>query len=121
VRARREKPRRSERRRDPDFLARVHGLSCFAAATVEGHRCEGPIEADHAGHRPLGRKCHDDEAIPLCRRAHRERTDFSGAFKSWKKARMRAWLDYAIQSTRLSVTIARGRDLASSGEAKPPS
>lgn len=42
----------------------------------------------------------DREAAPLCSLGHRERTDFSGAFRSFDKERMRAFLAGAIESTQ---------------------
>jgi hypothetical protein len=102
----RRRHRRSGRKRDPEFLALVHRLPC-CARLVAGHRCEGPIEADHAGERPLGRKADDDTTIPLCMLGHRERTDFSGPFRSWDRAAMRAWLDASIEATRTSVALMR--------------
>ena len=96
---RRSTPRRSERVRDPLFLAFVHTLSC-AASGIDGHVCEGRIEADHAGRRPLGRKADDRTTIALCSLAHRQRTDFAGPFRSWDGARMRTWLDEQIAITQ---------------------
>lgn len=95
--------RRSGRVRNRAYLELVHRLPCYALTTVPGHRCEGPIEADHAGRRPLGRKADDDTCIPLCRLAHRQRTDWSGPFRSWTKIQMREWLERAVFWTRKVV------------------
>lgn len=62
--------------------------------------CEGAVEADHAGERPFGRKADDDTAIPLCRKHHRERTDYTGAFRGYTAVSMRLWCDWAISLTR---------------------
>lgn len=102
---RRSRPRRSDRVRDPAFLAFVHTLCC-AASGMSGHICEGKIEADHAGTRPLGRKADDDTCIALCSLAHRQRTDFAGPFRSFDKARMRQWLDEQIAITRAAYAVA---------------
>lgn len=95
LRSRRPTPRRSDRERDLAYLSWLHTQRCWAVG-LEGHQCEGPIEADHMGVRPMGRKADDATAAPLCMLAHRQRTDFSGPFRSWDRAKMRGWLDAAI-------------------------
>ena len=65
--------------------------------------CWGRIEADHAGPRPLGRKCSDDETIPLCSGHHRARTDLAGPFRGWGREQMRAWLDAQIEQTQAAM------------------
>ena len=111
----RSTPRRSARVRDPEYLQIVRGLACCAPPPMrpsdpahfmnisreEWNRHEGPVEADHAGQRPVGRKADDSTAIPMCRRHHRMRTDYSGCFAGWDAARMRAWCDQQIAATRL--------------------
>lgn len=98
LRPRRATPRRSERVRDLAYLAWVHTQPC-AARGVAGHRCDGPIEADHAGERPAGRKADDATCIPLCMLGHRQRTDFAGPFRAWDRETMRGFLAAAIAST----------------------
>ena len=44
----------------------------------------------------MGRKADDATMIALCQQAHRERTDFAGAFRDWDHDRMRLWLDEKI-------------------------
>lgn len=63
-------------------------------------RCDGPIEADHAGDRPLGIKAHDRTCIPLCRKHHRDRTDYRGYFSDLSGEQMRAWCNTAIEMTQ---------------------
>lgn len=87
----------SRRDRDFDFMAFVKQGPCIAAGMSP---CEGEIEADHAGRRGLGMKASDDTCIGLCTLHHRQRTDFSGPFRSWDQAQMRAWLEAAIAETR---------------------
>lgn len=106
LRARRPTPRRSGRVRDGEYLLRVKQLPC-AIARVSGEGslpysppCYGPVEADHAGHRPFGRKCSDHETIPLCALHHRHRTDYVGLFGGWNAAKMRQWCDARIAETR---------------------
>ena len=96
---RRSTPRRSERVRDLAYLAFVHTLPCVAL-NVPGHRCAGPIEADHMGPRPLGRKADDRTAAPICQLGHIQRTDFSGPFRVFDQARMRRFLADSIASTQ---------------------
>lgn len=102
LRARRAEPRRSERQRDTSFMLRVKLLPC-SAQDMGG--CSGIIEADHAGRRPLGRKCNDSECIPLCQLHHRQRTDLSGPFKAWTRQEMREWLDLNISLTQAVLLL----------------
>jgi hypothetical protein len=89
--------------RDPVYLHRVHLVGCWAQASIPGHVCSGGMEADHAGRRPLGRKCDDSECVALCRGAHCARTDWSGEFRSWAREQMRQWLVDGIRWTRACV------------------
>ena len=98
LRSRRETVRRSDRQRDPSYLAWVHTLTC-AAAHLPGHHCDGRIEADHVGARPLGRKCDDAQTIALCSLAHRQRTDHCGPFRSMDREQMRAFVAQALRDT----------------------
>lgn len=130
INPKRRAPRRSGRERDRAYLLKVKGLPCILAPRLrvvateswQDQRkatmltsflcgvlttCEGPIEADHAGRRPLGRKCSDHEAIPLCRKHHRERTDAAGYFRGWIASLMRVWLDLAIASTQATLGYER--------------
>jgi hypothetical protein len=102
LRRRRSTPRRSSRVRDVDFMRWVKTLGCMAyeLGRETGHRCGGVVEADHGGRRGLGQKADDTTCIPLCTEHHRQRTDFSGAFKSWSKARMRGWLGACVLLTK---------------------
>lgn len=86
---------------DVDYMMRVKLLPCCAEGLGP---CHGVIEADHAGRRGMSQKCDDAECIPLCTRHHRERTDFSGAFKDWTRERMRPWLDQKIAETQRSLS-----------------
>ena len=98
--ARRATPRRSERVRNLSYLAWVHTLTC-AASGLNGHVCEGPIEADHVGPRPLGRKADDTTCIALCLLAHRQRTDHAGPFRAFTRDDMRRWV-----AEQLAITAA---------------
>lgn len=84
------------RARDPAYMAWVRIQPCCARVFSHLTLCRGPIEADHAGRRGVGQKADDRTCIPLCRQHHRERTDFSGAFKEWSGTRMRLWLNVMI-------------------------
>lgn len=96
----------SRRERYVDYMLWVKTLPC-AAQLVAGHVCQGPIEADHAGERGFGQKAHDNTCIPMCTLGHRERTDFSGPFRSWNKAAMREFLVGRIIHTQ-RYAAARG-------------
>lgn len=118
MRQKRSRPRRSGRVRDRAYLLAVKGLPCCLVGTGD---CSGPIEADHAGRRPLGRKCNDDEAIPLCRKHHRDRTDALGFFRGMfivvdaaigppaitLTGFMREWCDRRIAETRARLGYGR--------------
>lgn len=99
-RARKLTPRKSERVRDSAYLVAVKSLPCRARGLSP---CEGVVEADHQGRRPMGRKCNDDEAVPLCTLHHRQRTDWTGPFKDWTGEEMRAWLLDGIRETQQLV------------------
>lgn len=92
--------RYSDRQRDWSFMGTVKQLRCL----LEDQRdCEGPVEADHAGARPVGLKAADDTCIPLCTAHHRQRTDYAGYFAGFTAALMRVWCDHAIERTRRHV------------------
>lgn len=91
--ARRATPRRGPAR-DPAYLAWVRSLPCLLA----GLGCEGAVEAHHAGRRGLGQKCPDREAVPLCRRHHRDLTD--GQIPFARREARRAWERWAIEQTQ---------------------
>ena len=104
MRRKRITPRRSGRVRDPQFVSLVHQLGCDAATYIkDAGPCDGPIEAHHAGERPLGRKADDDTCIALCRRHHRDITDHTGAFKAKRSFEIRAYEDAAIARSRVLV------------------
>jgi hypothetical protein len=83
------------RPRDLEYMKWVRRQPCCARnfATTP---CEGRVQADHAGRRGMRQKADDRTCIPLCRRHHRERDNFHGAFKEWGHDRMRQWLDAMI-------------------------
>lgn len=106
---RRAEPRRSERERDPGYMDKVRALPCCARHLGS---CFGAVEADHAGARPAGRKASDGTCIPLCRSHHRQRTDFTGDFRDFDQARMRAFLVAAIAHTQTVVAQSGGIEAA---------
>lgn len=99
MRQRRRTPRRSERVRDVAYMLAVKALPCCAPRSPLD-LCAGPVEADHAGVRPLGRKCSDHETIPLCAWHHIARHDRLGSFLGWSRAQVRAWLNRRIAETQ---------------------
>jgi hypothetical protein len=117
LRRRRDRPRRDERVRDPGYLAdvrelvRLGALGCYAALTVPGHRCDGPIELDHQGERAAGRKADDDTVVPLCQLAHQQRGG-AGPWRSWDKPRHRQWRAEGIEHTRAVLAAFRYRRAA---------
>lgn len=126
LRARSLKNSYRRRERDLEFMRDVRKLSCIVRAfaeqwkrldgrvlgyqldeTVEPTCCEGRVHADHAGVRPFGWKADDTTCIPVCQKHHGERTDYRGTFKDWDAAMMRAFNDWAIDATRLSIAELR--------------
>jgi hypothetical protein len=99
----RAKTKYRARPRDLEYMAWVRRQPCCAAfpgrvqADPPVRDCYGPIEADHAGLRSVGRKADDRTCIPLCRHHHRCRGSFSGVFRTWTKAQMRVWLDAMVR------------------------
>jgi hypothetical protein len=83
-------PKPPGRAYDTPYMLEVKKLPCLLKGKPD-HVCDGRSEADHAGLRPRGRKSNDRETIPMCPRAHRERTGFRGYFKTFDKVRMRNW------------------------------
>lgn len=86
------------RERDIPYMLKVKELACVAAFMGP---CEGVVEADHAGPRGISQKADDHTTIPICTGHHRARTDFTGPFKHWVQADMRAFLADAIVNTQL--------------------
>lgn len=105
--ARRATARRSERQHDSLYMDRVRRLLPCSAGDMLGDeaRCEGRIEADHAGRKVAGRKADDQTCIAMCSRHHRERHDFSGVFRGWSGDEMRAWLDAQIGWTQKRLHV----------------
>jgi hypothetical protein len=118
----RSKPRRSERVRDPAYLERVRQLPCVCAApssmgfdVLRAARdrvlyvwgpCAGPVEAHHAGDRPLGRKCGDRDTAPMCHGHHADWTAHAGPFRNETKATRREWSRTWIARTQAALGIA---------------
>ena len=94
------------RPRDSERMMFVKSLRCAAKTYSMTWRvdcstaCGGPIEADHMGQRPVGRKAPDDTCGPLCRDHHVERTAHTGMFKHATRAELRQWMDAVIARTR---------------------
>ena len=111
----RRKPKRktkhARRPRAVPYMRWVKTQSCMVLvleALVRGSfdtkpECWGPIEADHAGSKMKqgdGTRAHDATCIPMCKRHHAHRENFTGVFKSFKQADMRSFLATAIQYTQ---------------------
>lgn len=94
IRRRRLTPRRSDRAYDSPYVAFIRRQPCAVSAImgVAGD-CTGRVDPDHTGRRPAGRKADDRTCIPLCRKHHRARDQFSGFFRDWSRDTMRTWLD----------------------------
>lgn len=104
----------ARRERAFDYMVWIKSLGCMlgGAWPQAGKQirpqvtpCGGPIEADHAGDRGVGRKAPDSTCIPLCRNHHGQRTDMRGAFRYFKAKDMRAWRHGAIQLVQLHSVL----------------
>ena len=105
-----------QRQRERAYMLFVRHLPCAAR---ELGRCEGHVEADHAGRRGVGQKAGDDTCIPLCAKHHRERQSFSGDFRAWDPA---AHARLASRANRNHSTLrrnARRPSLATTMSTKP--
>lgn len=101
-------PKPAGREYDEEYLAEVRTLACLLR-DVPDHRCDGRTQADHAGRRPLGRKSDDDEGIPLCPTAHKERQTYTGWCAGLDDRGMRLVMTTAIAETRARVLVRLGR------------
>lgn len=88
---------------DPNRLRWVKTLRCLARGTAD--TCDQVVEAHHAGRRGLGRKAHDNTAVPLCVLHHRQFHDGSGAFAGWNKDKRRQWSEAAIAATQAAWAV----------------
>ena len=101
-----KKYRRRSRRMD--FMAYILFQPCVLQDASGAGKCWGRVQADHAGSRPYGQKAPDDTCIPLCTKHHRDRTDYTGYFKGWRGAQMRAWCDLRIYNYQQLYTMKIG-------------
>lgn len=92
----------ARRERNVEHMLAVKDMPCAAAGLSP---CFGPIEADHASSGALSNKSDDETVIPMCAGHHRCRTDFSGPFKNWDKAMMRAFMIAAQYRARLTISL----------------
>jgi len=98
------------RPRKPAYMAWVRRQPCCARHLSP---CIGRIDPDHAGRKEAAfRKVSDRTCIPMCRRHHRERDEFSGAFRGWLRDEMRRWLDAKIAEVHAAYEIAQRKDAA---------
>lgn len=96
----RPKPRKTSayarRPRDIPYMSWIRSKPCAAgelfAATSIVAPCDGRVEADHVGRRPIGRKADDRTCVPMCQHHHRQRDNFHGPFRVWSGDQMREWL-----------------------------
>ena len=85
----------------PDFGTALHELATRTAAGWT--QCTGRVEADHMGPRAKGQIADDKTTVPCCKQHHRERTDFTGMFRSWTQEEMRIFTAWAIATTQREV------------------
>lgn len=107
----RRKSKYARRVRDTEYMLwiKTH-LPCVATIVTPPNRhphqvrCDGPVEADHAGRRGIGQKADDLTCIPICTLHHGDRTDVTGIFKYATQEMLRAWIRAALE-----WTVARAR------------
>jgi hypothetical protein len=97
MRRRTERSAYRARERDVGYMLWVKRQPCLMRG-VWGC-CSGPVEADHAGLRGIGRKAHDSTCIPLCRYHH----GASRFPRNWSQVQRRAWLHAAVVYTQASA------------------
>ena len=105
------------RERDYEHMAIVRRLPCSVRTLIGGTRfaellgndalCAGEVQADHMGRRTMGMKAKDDSCAPMCRKHHDHRTNFLGYFRSYNKAAMREFTEWAIGAAREHVAEVR--------------
>ena len=95
------------RDRDVEHMLAVKGLPCALSGVDGAGRCEGPVEADHAGPRAYGQKADDKTCIPLCTCHHRHRTESRGFFASMSKEQRRHWCRITIARTQHTLAMKR--------------
>lgn len=115
------RPAYADRPRAMDYMGWVRTMPCtleiiglagmattglvLVAAITSGFsaalRCEGRIEADHAGERIAGAstKSLDRDCIPLCNAHHGQRTRSDGVFSVLTREQRREWCIAAIKHT----------------------
>jgi hypothetical protein len=89
---------------DPAHLALVRTLPCSAIA-MDGHHCDGPKQAHHAGRHGVGMRCPDRQAICLCMAGHSELHELRGPFKNWRREQVREWEDVQILCTLVALGL----------------
>lgn len=118
--AKAKRPRSSYARRPRfiDYMLWVKAQPCVLSYPrspgfdpVPSHdHCDGVIEADHAGARAIGRKCHDFEVIPLCKRHHDMRPGRRGPFSLLTREEMRAWILEKVASIQRYAIFCQAPD-----------
>lgn len=102
---------------DPERLELVRRMQCCAP----GCRAT-PCEAHHprVGVVGVAQKGHDDTAIPLCTRCHRDLHALQGVFKTWDKHTLRDWQQDRIADTRENVEMLRSFAVAAGEDEEIP-
>lgn len=101
----------ADRERFTEYMLWVKSLTCLMSG-VWG-RCQGHVEADHAGNeRGLNRKAHDSTVIPMCQGHHAKRFPHA-----WTHLERRAWLAAAVLYTQ---AVARARGIAVPHDERAP-
>lgn len=73
-------------------------------------RCDGVIEAHHAGRRGMSHKADDDTVIPLCKHHHDGLDEHNSIWIGWPRGTRQPWFDaaIAIYQARYATTELRG-------------
>lgn len=73
--------------------------------------CSGWIEADHIGARAMGRKSHDFECLPLCKKHHDDRPGRRGPFARLDRQDMRAWIIDELTNLHRQASLVNAPDV----------
>lgn len=119
-----KKPRRlrlnsyRKRQRHLDWMVWVKSQPCVismlaverADNTPSNDPCSGWIEADHVGPRAMGRKSHDFECLPACKKHHDARPGRRGPFARLDRQAMRSWIVDALADLHQRAALMNAPD-----------
>jgi hypothetical protein len=107
-----------KRQRFPAWMIWVRSLPCVistlpidrASDTPSDDPCSGWNEADHIGPRAMGRKSHDFEVLPACKKHHDARPGRRGPFARLDRQAMRSWIVVALADLHRRASLVNAPD-----------